>query len=129
MLFVILLKIYKNIYETNVTAKKESAQIRTLSNTLLQLIFVYFLCNFKMHRVLGAKVLQEAQEQLLYHTDIDIFSAKFFSVFRNLINNGFWLCNPTDKNTCENCNNRHKNIVADVVKDIKNLTYSTGRKL
>ena len=65
MLFVILLKIYKNIYETNVTAKKESAQIRTLSNTLLQLIFVYFLCNFKMHRVLGAKVLQEAQEQLL----------------------------------------------------------------
>ena len=65
MLFVILLKIYKNIYETNVTAKKESAQIRTLSNTLLQLIFVHILCNFKMHRVLGAKVLQEAQEQLL----------------------------------------------------------------
>ena len=65
MLFVILLKIYKNIYDTNVTAKKESAQIRTLSNILLQLIFVYFLCNFKMHRVLGAKVLQEVQEQLL----------------------------------------------------------------
>ena len=63
MLFVILLKIYKNIYETNVTAKKESAQIRTLSNTLLQLILVRFLCNFKIHRVLGAKVLQEAQEQ------------------------------------------------------------------
>ena len=61
--FVILLKIYKNIYETDVTAKKESAQIRTLSNTLLHLIFVRFLCNFKMHRVLGAKVLQEAQEQ------------------------------------------------------------------
>ena len=40
MLFVILLKIYKNIYETNVTAKKESAQIRTLSNTLLQLNFI-----------------------------------------------------------------------------------------
>ena len=65
MLFVILLKIYKNIYKTNVTTKKESAQIRTLSNTLLQLIFVRFLCNFKMHRVLGAKVLQEVQEQLL----------------------------------------------------------------
>ena len=63
MLFVILLKIYKNIYETNLTAKKESAQIRTLSNTLLQLIFVRFLCNFKIHRVLGARVQQEAQEQ------------------------------------------------------------------
>ena len=63
MLFVILLKIYKNIYETNVTAKKESAQIRTLSNTLLQLILIRFLCNFKIHRVLGARVLQEAQEQ------------------------------------------------------------------
>lgn len=63
MLFVILLKIYKNIYETNVTAKKESAQIRTLSNTLLQLNLVNFLCNFKIHRVLGARVQQEAQEQ------------------------------------------------------------------
>ena len=63
MLFVILLKIYKNIYKTNVTTKKESAQIRTLSNTLLQLIFVRFLCNFKIHPELEAKEQPKEQVQ------------------------------------------------------------------
>ena len=88
-------------------------------------IFVQVL---KYSESLKQKYCKKHGSNNLYHTDIDIFSAEFFSVFRNFVDNSLWLCNPADKNTGENCNDRHKNVVTEIVEYVKNLTDRAGRK-
>ncbi len=60
---------------------------------------------------------------------INKFSSEFFTVFCNLVNDCFWLGNPADKNAGKQCKQRHKNIVAEIIKYIKNLTNGAVRQL
>ena len=83
--------------------------------------------------VKDAKCTQQQKQQhdrsdVFYHHDIHSLSAEFFTVFGSFIYDSFWLNNPTDQNTSANCHNRHQNIVADIVHDVKNLCGSTVRK-
>ena len=54
--------------------------------------------------------------------NVKVLAYKLFTIESDFIDCRFWFCNPPYKDTSKQSNNRHKNIVAQVVKNIKELT-------
>ena len=61
------------------------------------------------------------RNDIFYHNNIHSFSAEFFAVSLHFVDNPLWFYNPADENAGENCNNRHKEAVADIVHQIQEL--------
>ena len=65
----------------------------------------------------------------LNHYNIKSLANELFTVEGNFIDCSFWLSNPADEDTSKKTNDWHKDVVAQVVEDVEDLTNAAVWKL
>ncbi len=81
----------------------------------------------------NAQCLQKEQEKHdgsnnLDHNGIESLAAELETAESDLVNNGLGLDDPANKDAACDCNNRHKDVVADIVENVENLCNATVGK-